>query len=516
MSHRYLCPKCGVQLQSGVDVTGRSVRCLGCQTVFTAGEVGAIELAPMRKRSRAPIFVGGVLLFAIALTVGLVVRFRPSEKSEPNATEVVQALPPAELPIGDPNKPIPLPTVNVRYIEAGSDGGEEDLPLEMDLGPKPKKGANDPKLEDVGPPELLPNLGKPKPPEPKLAPKDPGPKPPEAKADPKTPEVVPPTIVPKPVPTIPTVQGAVDFTAIDEHTLRAPPEAERTMDSLAAYLSRGAKNELEKARAVYRWVTDRIAYDVPALLANKLPDPSAEYAFRTRVCVCEGYAKLFVALCGRCGLESVMVAGYVKLGDSHGQVTRPDHAWSTVRIDERWYLVDATWGAGSIDGRAFKKQFNEYYFRTPPAQLSFTHLAEEERWQLRQPALTLADFNRQPNIGSELFELGVTLESVQKAIREAPGVEFVKVFGGPSKSMRVVYMPLTARLKAGTEYKFEFKGDDLNSMAFVRDGQFVYFKRDGKSFKATIKPARGTLVVGARAKNSGDKGYWGVAEYTVE
>jgi magnesium chelatase family protein len=35
--HHYTCPHCGVVLQSAQDVTGRAVRCLGCQAVFEAG-----------------------------------------------------------------------------------------------------------------------------------------------------------------------------------------------------------------------------------------------------------------------------------------------------------------------------------------------------------------------------------------------------------------------------------------------------------------------------------------------
>ena len=34
--HQYLCPKCGLALQSPRDVAGRQVRCLGCQAVFVA------------------------------------------------------------------------------------------------------------------------------------------------------------------------------------------------------------------------------------------------------------------------------------------------------------------------------------------------------------------------------------------------------------------------------------------------------------------------------------------------
>lgn len=35
-AHTYICPRCGAILQSAADVSGRAVKCLGCQSVFTA------------------------------------------------------------------------------------------------------------------------------------------------------------------------------------------------------------------------------------------------------------------------------------------------------------------------------------------------------------------------------------------------------------------------------------------------------------------------------------------------
>ncbi|MCS7045368.1 MAG: transglutaminase-like domain-containing protein, partial [Gemmataceae bacterium] len=57
-------------------------------------------------------------------------------------------------------------------------------------------------------------------------------------------------------------QDAKPYKAIDQHALKAPPEAEASLDSLAEYLAKPCKTDRDKARAIYRWITDRIAYDV--------------------------------------------------------------------------------------------------------------------------------------------------------------------------------------------------------------------------------------------------------------
>lgn len=58
------------------------------------------------------------------------------------------------------------------------------------------------------------------------------------------------------------------------------------------------------------------------------------------VVVCEGYAKTFKVLCGRLGIESVLIPGGARKAD--GSIE--GHMWNYVRMEDGgWYLVDTTW-----------------------------------------------------------------------------------------------------------------------------------------------------------------------------
>ena len=207
--------------------------------------------------------------------------------------------------------------------------------------------------------------------------------------------------------------------AIDAHALSAPAEARRSVATLAAYLGAPARNEREKARAVFRWVTEFIAYAPPGAGASAILDPAPEAVLARGTAVCEGYSDLFTALARAAGLEAESIAGYGKghayeAGEPVNGAT--NHAWNAVKVDGRWQLVDCTWGAGVVDGGAYVKRFNPFYFLTPPLAFSWLHFPLDPRWQLRDPPLTLAEFEELPLVREPFFEYGLELVSHPSAV----------------------------------------------------------------------------------------------------
>jgi hypothetical protein len=219
---------------------------------------------------------------------------------------------------------------------------------------------------------------------------------------------------------------SADYRALDEHARRAPPAATRSLDALAAYLVRPARNDAEKARAIYAWLTHHIAYDTDAFFSGRFRNASTgpEDVLRSRQSVCDGYAGLFVALAQRAGLEAVKVTGYAK-GFSY-RLGEPiageaDHAWNAVRIEGSWALLDPTWGAGFVSGEqhAFVRRDEEHYFLTPPEQFLAAHLPEQSRWQLVARPVSLADYGRRALLKPAFFRDGLALEGEPQAVIRA-------------------------------------------------------------------------------------------------
>jgi transglutaminase/protease-like cytokinesis protein 3 len=183
-----------------------------------------------------------------------------------------------------------------------------------------------------------------------------------------------------------------------------------SVSELAKILSKYAKTEAEKARIIYVWITHNITYDVASFLSGNYSNASPYVVLKNRLAVCSGYANLYQALAEKMGLKSAVVIGYAKgLGYIVGDSDNIGHAWNSVRINNAWYLIDATWGAGVVNNNQFQRQFNPHYFATPPAQLIYTHFPEQTWWQLLPKVYTKQQFDSWPIVTSQFFRDGIKL-----------------------------------------------------------------------------------------------------------
>jgi hypothetical protein len=202
-----------------------------------------------------------------------------------------------------------------------------------------------------------------------------------------------------------------DFSSIDRYALAAPSAKEKSVKRLAKYLADGAENDFERVRAVYRWITANIGYDVEAYYSSQTPNDKPEHTLRTRSSVCEGYSKLFAELSNRMGVETVRVSGNCRTYCPAGKMLDTSHAWNSVKIDGMWWLVDSTWGAGHLTWneageQVFEREFKEFYFLPRPSRLIYSHFPQDPSWQLLEQQLTRKEFENRVQISQSFFTLG--------------------------------------------------------------------------------------------------------------
>ena len=214
---------------------------------------------------------------------------------------------------------------------------------------------------------------------------------------------------------------------IDQYAINAPSSAEASVDSLASYLVAPAKNEREKARSIFRWVTENIDYDVLGFFTGNFDDTSSKDVLKSRKSVCGGYSDIFSSLASSAGLEVVRIAGYGKgYGYLPGEnLSGPsNHAWNAVKINGSWYLIDCTWGAGYIDeDKKYVRKFDDYYFMTSPSEFIYDHFPDDSRWQLLQNPISKEKFEKLAYVKPEFFYYGLKLDDrLEGTIRADNGV----------------------------------------------------------------------------------------------
>ncbi len=103
--------------------------------------------------------------------------------------------------------------------------------------------------------------------------------------------------------------------------------------------------ELERERAIYRWVVTNISYDEAHFEWMGKVSPHSFTPYGPLIAgkgVCLGFATTFQLLCELSGVECITVVGaaYRSLDD---------HAWNMVRLNGAWYCADPTWDEGQSD-----------------------------------------------------------------------------------------------------------------------------------------------------------------------
>jgi transglutaminase/protease-like cytokinesis protein 3 len=205
-----------------------------------------------------------------------------------------------------------------------------------------------------------------------------------------------------------------DFQRIDALADKASQMNFTSPKKLAAFLTQGAKTDIEKVRAIYRWVTANINYDAKSFFSGSYEPSDAENVFMSRKSVCEGYANLFDTLAREAGIESQKISGFAKgygysAGAGAAADSKPNHAWNAVKLDGKWFLVDSTWGAGYLENRSFVRRFEGHYFLTPPEQFIFDHLPEDPRWQLLDKQISNSEYVMLPYLRPDFFKNGLRL-----------------------------------------------------------------------------------------------------------
>lgn len=195
--------------------------------------------------------------------------------------------------------------------------------------------------------------------------------------------------------------GSYDFSYIDN--ISKTIKYENDLPKLVHDLSINCNTKFDKSRAFYIWISENISYDYKYFNTRKKTKTfkckdkidcnkkliawERNYInkiLKSKKAVCEGYSRLFKAMCDIAGIQADVIHGYIKTEPHQvGKMGVLDHAWNRFIIDGNHYYLDATWASGYCMTdekgklKSFVKSQNDYYWLTPIDKLSRNHYPKD-------------------------------------------------------------------------------------------------------------------------------------------
>lgn len=175
---------------------------------------------------------------------------------------------------------------------------------------------------------------------------------------------------------------------------------------LAQKICKPYSDEASKVLALSYWVANNIQYDYQSYKKRSISQKKSSQVLQTKKALCGEYAQLFKEMCKAVGVEAEVVTGYTQGFDFFDSDTlyRSEHAWSVVKVNGHWKLMDLTLASGGVVAKKqfFKKflantfsikycpqfkfvpKFNPQWLYVEPDEMILTHFPNLKMYQLLQ------------------------------------------------------------------------------------------------------------------------------------
>ncbi|MEI8278867.1 MAG: transglutaminase domain-containing protein [Bacteroidota bacterium] len=168
------------------------------------------------------------------------------------------------------------------------------------------------------------------------------------------------------------------------------------------------------ARAIYTWIATNVDFDCKAARHPKHHLTNALTALNDRASTAEGYTDLYKTLCDLAKIKCITIEGYGKsntygIGDMYD---RDRHVWNAVCINNKWFLVDPTWAAGTTDVHLWKfnKAYTEAWFFPDNKLFAYSHFPDNKKMQYIDTPVTAVVYNRSPVVGAAAVQYHIRMD----------------------------------------------------------------------------------------------------------
>lgn len=125
--------------------------------------------------------------------------------------------------------------------------------------------------------------------------------------------------------------------------------------------------DIEKIKKIYKYITNNVDYDYT------YQKYSAYNAFIEKEAVCNGYTMLLYKMAKMSGIEDI----HIVTGTAYNGEKSERHAWNLVKIEDKYYYLDATWDA-TLHGEINDRVDDMTYFLKGSDSFDRNHFPDDE------------------------------------------------------------------------------------------------------------------------------------------
>jgi Transglutaminase-like superfamily len=205
------------------------------------------------------------------------------------------------------------------------------------------------------------------------------------------------------------------YKAVDDYVTTLGKLYGLTMATISEIVTKKFKEKTDKARAIFFWITQNIAYDLKAGKQGNTDKNNSTFVLKSRKAIASGYATLFQDMCSAANIRCLTIDGFIKNNTDEINQKKPEinHTWAVVQLGqspESWYYVDVALASGFTDKdfKVFTKQFNDAYFFANKPIFNLEHFPDNEVWKLGPGVKSKKDFYEMAVVKRGIHDFGIT------------------------------------------------------------------------------------------------------------
>ncbi|KKK13708.1 hypothetical protein ARAM_000846 [Aspergillus rambellii] len=228
--------------------------------------------------------------------------------------------------------------------------------------------------------------------------------------------------------------SSANLTLVDKSArfVNSLPPMTNPMSLAQGYVCRPYKSDVQRLRAIFTWVSEKIAWDEP--IEEDL-EIDLKRVLQTKRGSPEEVAYLVREMCMAVGLHAEAIQGFLKPPGEMFELdslSRPNHWWNAVLVDGEWRFLDCSLASPTNPQRNLFVTTNTataepWYFLPRPLELCYTHVPLLPEAQHICPPISPDVLLALPTACPPYFKLGMRFPDYDTSVIRLEGLEVLQV-----------------------------------------------------------------------------------------